>query len=98
MITENLDLFFADFGVSFTAGAISGMCIKDMPGVNILGNQVILVDHQVLAKTADFGHLLYGNNVEIDGVAFIVKDAPMPVDDGAFCLITLEKPDDPAPP
>ena len=98
MITENLDLFFADFGVSFIAGAISGMCLKDMPGMNILGDQVILIDHQVLVRTDEFGDLLYGNNVEVNGVAFIVKDAPMPVDDGAFSVITLEKAADPIPP
>ena len=90
MITENLDLFFADFGVSFTAGAISGMCIKDEPGINILGNQIIEVGHQVLVRTDQFGHLLYGAAVTVGGAAFTVKE-PMPVEDGAFTLITLEK-------
>lgn len=96
MITENLDLFFADFGVSFTTGAISGMCIKDMPGVNILGNQIIKVDHQVIVKTAQFGDLLYGDPVTVDGSAYTVKEA-MPVEDGAFTLISLEKTANPTP-
>lgn len=90
MITENLDLFFADFGVSFTAGAVSGMCILDQPGINILGNQVIEVGYQVIAKSSEFGGLLYGDEVEVDGVAFVVKET-MPVEDGAFSLITLER-------
>ena len=81
MITENLDLFFADFGVSFTAGAISGMCIKD---------QVIQVDYQVIVKSSLFGGLLYNDYVTVDGLAFVVKET-MPVEDGVFSLITLEK-------
>lgn len=90
MITENLDLFFADFGVSFTAGAISGMCIKDAPGINILGNQVIEVGHQVIVKSSQFGGLLYNDIVIVAGETFIVKET-MPVEDGAFSLVTLEK-------
>lgn len=97
MITENLDLFFADFGVSFVAGAVSGMCIKDESGMGILGNQVIDAGHQVLVKSSEFGALLYGDPVEVEGVAFIVREA-VPVEDGAFSLITLEKADDPVPP
>jgi hypothetical protein len=90
VITEDLDLFFADFGVSFTAGAVSGMCIKDAPGLNILGNQVIQVDHQVLVKTSAFGGLLYNDPVTVNGEAYTVRET-MPVEDGAFSLITLEK-------
>jgi hypothetical protein len=89
VITENLDLFFADFGVSFTAGATSGMCIKDAPGINILGNQIIEVNHQVIVKSTSFGSLLYNDMVMVAGNAFTVKET-MPVEDGAFSLITLE--------
>jgi hypothetical protein len=90
VITENLDLFFADFGVSFVAGAVSGMCIKDQPGINILGDQVIQVDYQVIVKSSLFGGLLYNDYVTVDGLAFAVKET-MPVEDGVFSLITLEK-------
>lgn len=90
MITENLDLFFADFGVSFTAGAISGMCIKDAPGINILGNQIIEVGHQVIVKSSQFGDLLYNDVVIVNGENFTVKET-MPAEDGAFSLVTLEK-------
>jgi hypothetical protein len=90
VITEDLDLFFADFGVSFAAGAISGMCIKDAPGINILGNQIIEVGHQVIVKSSLFGDLLYNAYVTVAGEAYTVKET-MPVEDGAFSLITLEK-------
>lgn len=90
MITENLDLFFVDFGVSFTAGAISGMCIKDAPGINILGNQIIEVGHQVIVKSSQFGNLLYNDNVTVAGESFTVKET-MAIEDGVFSLISLEK-------
>lgn len=90
MITENLDLFFADFGVSFVAGAVSGMCIKNMPGMEILGDRVIETDYQVLVKTSQFGNLLYNAAVTVEGAAYTVKDAK-PVEDGVFTLVRLEK-------
>ena len=89
MITENLDLFFADFGVSFVAGAVSGMCIKDQPGINILGDQVIQVDYQVIVKSSLFGGLLYNDIVSVEDKLFTVKEA-MPLEDGVFSLINLE--------
>ena len=90
MITENLDLFFADFGVSFTAGAISGMCIKDMSGLGIIDGQIINPGHQVLVKSSLFGDLLYNAYVTVAGEAYTVKET-LPVEDGAFSLIALEK-------
>jgi hypothetical protein len=90
VITEDLDLFFADFGVSFTAGAISGMCIKDMSGLGIIDGQIINPGHQVLVKTSLFGNLLYNAYVTVAGEAYTVKEA-LPVEDGAFSLVALEK-------
>jgi hypothetical protein len=92
VITEDLDLFFADFGVSFTAGAISGMCIKDMSGLGILDGRIIDPGHQVLVKTSAFSNLFYGTSATVAGEAFTIKDA-LPIEDGAFSLVALEKVD-----
>lgn len=97
MIAEDLDLFFADFGVSFVAGAVSGMCLKDAPGVAILDDQILSVDGVVLVKTSEFGALLYGDTVAVDGIAYVVKNTK-PVEDGAFSLVMLERLDGPPPP
>jgi hypothetical protein len=90
VITEDLDLFFADFGVSFTAGAISGMCIKDMSGLGIIDERIIDPGHQVLVKTSAFSNLYYGTSAAVAGEAFTIKDT-VPVEDGAFSLVALEK-------
>ena len=39
-LTENLDVFLADFGVSVTAGAVSGLGILDLPG-ELVGDGMI---------------------------------------------------------
>lgn len=91
MITEDLDLFFADFGISFTAGAISGLCIKNMDGMGILDDRVMDAGDIALGKTSEFGQLSYNDFIVIDNIVYLVKDAPRPVEDGVFSLITLER-------
>ena len=90
MITEDLDLFFADFGVSFTAGAISGKCIKDMSGFGILDDRIVDPGHVVLVRTDAFNNLFSGISATVAGQPFTIKDA-MPVEDGAFSLVALKE-------
>lgn len=97
MITEDLDLFFADFGVSFTAGAISGMCIKDMSGFGILDDRIVDPGHVVLVKTSAFNNLFSGISATVAGQPFLIKDA-MTIEDGAFSLVTLKEIDLPSVP
>lgn len=97
MITEDLDLFFRDFGVSFTAGAISGLCIKDMSGFGILDDRIIDPGHVVLVKTSAFNNLFSGTSATVAGQPFTIKDA-VPVEDGAFSLVTLKEIDLPSVP
>lgn len=97
MITEDLDLFFADFGVSFTAGAISGLCIKDMSGFGILDDRIVDPGHVVLVKTSAFSNLFSGISATVAGQPFLIKDA-IPVEDGAFSLVTLKEIDLPSVP
>jgi hypothetical protein len=97
VITEDLDLFFADFGVSFTAGAISGMCIKDMSGFGILDDRIVDPGHVVLVKTSAFNNLFSGISATVAGQPFLIKDA-MTIEDGAFSLVTLKEIDLPSVP
>jgi hypothetical protein len=97
VITEDLDLFFADFGVSFTAGAISGLCIKDMSGFGILDDRIVDPGHVVLVKTSAFSNLFSGISATVAGQPFLIKDA-IPVEDGAFSLVTLKEIDLPSVP
>lgn len=90
MITENLDTFLADFGVTVTAGLVSGLGVLDMPD-SIVGGFAISTGYSLLGKYADFGALAYGDAITVDGVAYTVQEPPKKVDDGKFCRVELTK-------
>lgn len=89
-LSENLSVFLNDFGVSVTAGAISGVGILDMPGQVLAGGMVLSTDYTLTCKAADFGGLLYGDSVTVNGVAYTVRETRL-LDDGGFVEIGLQK-------
>lgn len=86
--TEDLNVFLADFGVSCTAGAVTALGILDMPMEVLAGDQVLSTDYTLTARAADFGDLLYGSEISVNGVPYTVRDTRL-VDDGAFCQISM---------
>jgi hypothetical protein len=89
-LDENLDVFLADFGVSCTAGAVTALGILDMPGQVLIDGMVISTDYTLTAKAEDFGDLLYGSGISVDGVLYTVREVRR-LDDGMFCEIGLQK-------
>ena len=87
-LTENLDAFLADFGVSVTAGAVSALGILDMPMEVLAGDQVLSTDYTLTARASDFGDLIYGSEINVNGVPYTVRETRL-IDDGAFCQIGL---------
>lgn len=87
-LTENLDAFLADFGVSVTAGAVSALGILDMPMEVLAGDQVLSTDYTLTARASDFGDLVYGSEVNVNGVPYTVRETRL-IDDGMFCQIGL---------
>jgi hypothetical protein len=87
-LTENLDAFLADFGVSCTAGAVTALGILDMPTQVLAGDQILSTDYTLTARAADFGDLLYGSEISVNGVPYTVRETQL-IDDGAFCQIGL---------
>lgn len=87
-LTEDLDIFLADFGVSCTAGAITAKGILDMPMDVIAGGQVLSTDYTLTTRASDFGNLQYGSEVNVNGVPYTVRETRL-IDDGAFCQIGL---------
>ena len=88
--TEDLDLFLADFGVSVTSGSVTGVGILDMPSEIVADGVVLTTDYKVTVKTSQFGGLLYGAPVTVDGVKYQVREA-MKVDDGSFTDLMLTR-------
>ena len=89
-LTENLDVFLADFGVSCTAGAVTALGILNMPGEILAGGMVISTDYTLTAKADDFGDLLYGSQVSVNGTLFTVREATLQ-DDGKFVQLSLQR-------
>ena len=86
--SEDLDLFLADFGVAVVSGAITGLGILDMPSEIVADGVVLTTDYKVTVKTSQFGGLIYGAGVTVDGVNYQVREA-MKVDDGSFTELML---------
>jgi hypothetical protein len=89
-LSEDLSVYLNDFGVSVTAGAISGVGVLDMPGQLLAGGMVLSTDYTLTCKAADFGGLLYGDSVTVNGVAYTVRETRL-LDDGGFVEIGLQK-------
>jgi hypothetical protein len=90
MITEDLTVFLSDFGVSVTAGAVSGLAILDMPGEAVLDGMVISTSYRLVCRSDQFGTVGYGTSITVDGSSYKVQEN-MPIGDGRFCSIQLEK-------
>lgn len=80
----------ADFGVTVVSGAISGLGIFDMPSEMIIDNQIITTDYTLTCAASEFGHLLYGSQVSVNGVPYTVRATQL-VHDGVFVQISLQR-------
>ena len=89
-LTEDLTLFLADFGVSVTAGAVSGFGILDMPGELVADGMIITTDYSIRCEASKFGALAYGASITVDGTAYTIRENRL-IEDGVFCEITLQK-------
>jgi hypothetical protein len=89
-ITEDLDVFLADHGVTVTSGAVSGLGILDMPGESIMGDMVISNGYVVTCRSNQFGTVGYGTSITVDGSTYKVQENK-PISDGKFCSLQLEK-------
>lgn len=85
-------------GVTVTSGAVSGMGILDMPGQVLLDGMVISTDYTLTTKASDFGGLIYGAAITVNGVNYSVRETRL-IGDGLMCEISLQKvaPDSAAP-
>lgn len=81
--------FLTDFGVPVTAGAVSGLGILDMPGEYVADGRVITTEYALRAEASKFGNLSYDDSITVAGSSYTVREAPLLIDDGVFCLVML---------
>jgi hypothetical protein len=84
------DVYLADFGVDCVAGSVTGKGILDMPTEMVAGGMVLSTDYTLTAKAADFGSLIYDSQINVNGVAYTVRETRL-VGDGTFCELSLQR-------
>ena len=89
-ITEDLDVFLADFGVSCTAGATTANGILDMPSQVVSDGMVLTTDYTLTTRASSFGSLVRGDSITVDGTSYTVRET-MLIDDGKFVQIALQR-------
>ena len=78
-------------GVPVTWGAVSSVGILEENSQLIMGDQVISIEYALHnLPTAQFGNLMYGDELTVGGVVYQVRDL-MRVGDGAFCMASLQR-------
>ena len=90
MIVDDPAIYMADFGVTVVSGAISGVGIFDMPSEMIIDNQIITTDYTLTCAASEFGHLIYGSQVSVNGASYTVRATQL-VHDGVFVQISLQR-------
>ena len=89
-LTEDLDIFLEDFGVSCTSGATTAKGILDMPSQVISDGMVLTTDYTLTARTSKFGSLIRGSAITVDSVSYTVRET-MLISDGSFVQLALQK-------
>lgn len=76
-------------GVPVLWGAVSGEAILEQNAEVVVNGQVISVEYALHnLPTAQFGNLLYGDELSIQGVTYQVREL-LRVGDGQYCMASL---------
>lgn len=82
---------FARLGsIEATAGAVTGRGFLVMPGQLLADGLSISTDYTLTALAVEFGNLIYGASITVNGTLYTVRDNRL-LDDGGFCEISLQK-------
>lgn len=89
-LSENLDGFLADFGVTVTDGVTATTGVLDMPSEVIAGGMIITTDYSLTIKAGVYPNLKYPDALTVGGVTYTVREVRL-MDDGAFATVYLQK-------
>jgi hypothetical protein len=56
----------------------------------LAGDMVLTTDYQITARASDFGSLVAGASITVDGTDYTVRETRL-IDDGVLCEISLQK-------
>ena len=86
--TTTQAVYLNEFGVSCTSGGTTGLGILEQPDQILAGDMIISTEYELTAKTSDFGSLLSGASITVDGSSYTVRDVRKE-NDGVFCRLSL---------
>jgi hypothetical protein len=88
----DLDVFFADMGVTCVAAGQTATVLLDAPGesLDLGGSHISAVDYRMTFKTTALSLMSVRQQITVDGNKYIVS-AIDPLDDGQISRATLEK-------
>ncbi len=92
---SDLSLFYLDFGVEVTltpkgGGASStGLALHDLPGVTVLGGEVLATDHTLRFLAAAFPTIRKGDTFKIGAVSYTARENAQPLQDGLEYTVPL---------
>lgn len=90
MLVDDPSIYLADFGVTVTSGAVSGLGILDMPTEIIVDSQVLSTDYTLVCEASKFGNLLYNSQINVNGTAYTVRSTNL-LSDGVFVQLSLQR-------
>lgn len=86
--TEDMSLFFAEFGVEAVFGAATATVLLDKPDAEIFDGAAIANDPVITYATTDLTGLAHGSAITVDGASFKVREVNL-VDDGKLTRARL---------
>jgi len=86
----DLPFFLVDFGTPVVANGVSGLGVYDAPARYISDGEMSTTGHMVRCLSSQFGTLLYGQLLTVNGQTYAVRDN-LPVGDGKLCVILLSE-------
>lgn len=97
-MTEDLDVFFTDFGVPVAwqraeDDVVTGLGILDQPDEINEGTLSIATAYAVTVRTDLFGEMATGEELTVDGDAYVLAQGPLKLSDGKLCVLGLERND-----
>ena len=90
MFAEDLDVLFADFGVTAVLGAASAQVLLDMPDQGVLGDMQISTDYAITFKASDLAGIKHSDSITVDGTSYTVREVTL-LDDGKIKHAALKR-------